>query len=217
MVGNTLTRFSEPSFLLADVETEGLNLAYSRPWQLAYGIGTLKGGLQSVRIELIRWPGLVIEEDNPSFKHFDPVRYEREARDPREVWAEFAPLLYARKHRLAGHNVLSFDSTVLGCWARRIGAPVDHDFLYDPPVFDTYCLAKAQRMGWTSDISSPEAFVAWQYRCYDQRVDKGIKLKLGDVCRELGVEYDEARAHDAAYDIACNWLVVAAQVKAMDV
>lgn len=204
MVGSQLTRYrkTEP-FLIFDIEGESLNLGFSRPWQLAYAVATLQSGIQSVRSVMIRWPKLHMTDDNPSFAHFDPARYEREARDPREVWAEFSPLL--GKHRAAGHNLLGYDADIVALWQRALGLKLSYDWLYSPPVLDTNAVSKAYRGQWTPDTSSPEAFVAWQYKCYHTFLPKGTKTKLGDMCREFGVEYDEKRAHDAEYDIRANW------------
>ena len=208
MVGSALTRYSETPFLLFDTETAypSLNLARARPWELSYAIATLKGGISLVRTHFIRWPNMVITEDNPSFKHFDRARYEREAKDPREVWDEFSPLLYGGKHRPTGHNLVGFDQAVIDVWRRLMGLVPDSSWLYYP-VLDTNCVAKAYRAQWTPDISSPEACVAWQYRCYHQRLAKGVKTKLGVMCQEFGIPYDLARAHEAEYDIRVNWEV----------
>lgn len=209
MIGTSLARYSLDPFCILDCETEGLNLGFHRPWQLSYAIATLKGGIQSIKTELIRWPNLVLGEDNPSFKHFDRARYEREARDPRAVWAEFAPHLYQGRARACGHNVIGYDANPLAIWQRGMGVRhPDHSWIYrNGGALDTYALSKAFRMQWVPDISSPDAFVAWQYRAYHERLAKGIKTKLGVMCAEFGIEYDEHRAHDAQYDIERNWLV----------
>lgn len=212
MIGTTLTRYAETPFLVWDLEAENLNLAFSRPWQLAYGIATLKGGLQSVRSVMIRWPNLRMTEDNPSFRHFDRARYDREAKDPAAVWAEFEPVLYGGQYRSVGHNLLGYDEAIISVWRRGIGLRPDEAWLYAPPLLDTLCVAKSYRASWTPDVSSPEAFVAWQYRALHTRLAKGVKTKLGIMCAEFGIEYDEARAHEAQYDIERNWLVAQALV-----
>jgi hypothetical protein len=149
---------------------------------------------------------MVITPDNPSFKHFDRARYEREAKDPREVYAEFGPLI--RKHRSVFHNGLGFDSHIEGVWRREIGLKPDYDWLYTPGCLDTNCLSKAYKAQWTPDISSPEAFLAWQYAAATTRLAKGVKTKLGVMCAEFGIEYDSAKAHGAQYDIERNVMLM---------
>jgi hypothetical protein len=201
VIGSGLTRYSDEVFLCWDTESchPSLNLAYARPWELTYALATLKGGIQSIHTHLIRWPNMVLTEDNPSLAHFDPVRYEREARDPREVYGEFGPLL--RKHRSVFHGGLGFDVYVEGVWRREIGLRADYEWLRNPGCLDTNCLSKALKGQWTPDTSSPEAFLAWQYRAYHTFLPKGTKTKLGDMCVELGIEFDAKQAHGAEYDV----------------
>ncbi len=210
MLGTQLARYSEAPFVCWDMEAENLNLFTSRPWELTYAIATLKGGIQSIHTSMIRWPNLVMTPDNPSFKHFDRARYDREARDPREVWGEFGPVL--RKHRSAGHNLLGYDSSILKVWQRGIGLVPNDDWLYSPSLWDTNCLSKAYRAGWTPDISSPAAFLAWQYGAYHTRLAKvgksAPKTKLGVMCGEFGIEYDERLAHGSRYDVERNVALV---------
>lgn len=209
MIGQGLLRYKVDEVLgCLDIEGEGLNLWASRPWELTHALFTLKGGIQSIRTHLIRWPNLRMEPDNPSFKHFDRARYDKEARDPREVWDEVGPLL--RKHRSVFHSGAGYDSYVIGTWQRLMGLPKDYDWLYTPGVIDTNCVSKAYRAGWVPDISSPDAFLAWQYRAYHTRLPKGPggkaapKTKLGVMCGEFGIEYDEKLTHGSAYDVRCN-------------
>ncbi len=207
MIGSQLTRFQEDQlFLVHDVETgnASLNLAYARPWQIAWMEATL-GGWGKVQTRLIKWDNLEITPDNPSFVHFNRDVYEREAIDPKIVWKEFGALLLSGKHRSVGHNLVGYDNPVIGYWQRAIGLVPDHSWLYNPPVIDTNCLCKAQIKQWVPDISSPTAFVAWQYRCAEQRLERGVKTKLGIMCKQFGIEYDPLKAHSASYDIECNW------------
>ncbi len=217
MIGSTLTRYAETPFVIWDIESEGLNLAFSQPWEIAWAVATLKGGIQSIKVEMIKWPNLKMDPSNPSFKHFDRARYEREAKEPREVWDRFAPAIYGGVNRSVGHNLLAYDTNILSVWRRGMGMAPDHSWLYSPPILDTNCVAKSYRASWQPDISSPEAFVAWQYRCYHTRLAKGVKTKLGAMCVEFGIEYDEKRAHEAEYDICVNWEVAKKLIWAVEI
>ncbi len=218
MVGSNLLRYQpEQSFCIFDFESEGLNLYDSRPWEIAWAIANLKDGIKSIHVEMIRWPNLRMDESNPSFRHFDRARYEREARDPHEVWSEFAPCIYGGVNRSVGHNILSYDSAMISVWRRGMGLRPDHSWIYNPPLLDTLCLSKAFKSQWIPDLSSPEATVAWQYRCYHQRLAKGVKTKLGVMCAEFGIEYDQGRAHEAKYDISVNWEVAKKLIWAVEI
>lgn len=209
MIGSQLTRYSNIPFLLFDTETcyPSLNLAHARPWELSYAIATLDG-IQSIHTSLIKWPNMVISEDNPSFRHFNRERYNAAARDPKEVWDEFSKLLYSGKYRAVGHNIIGFDCHILSVWRRALGLAPDHSWMYSPALIDTNCISKAYRASWTPDISTPNAFVAWQYRCYHTRLARGVKTRLGAMCAEFGIEYDPTKAHEAQYDIDRNWLLL---------
>lgn len=204
MIGSDLTRFWPGRFCVWDTESEGLNLAFHRPWEISYAICTLKGGIQSFHTSLIRWPDLDITEDAARITRFDRARYEAEARPAREVWDEFAPVLYDPEIRSVGHNTIGFDYAMINTWSRALGLPPDHSWAFR--AYDTHCLAKGYKKGFEPDISSPLAFAAYQYRC-QAWIEKGLKTSLGTMCGELGLEYDESRAHGAAYDCDRQWAV----------
>ena len=206
MIGASLTRFSvDQKWLCFDVESSGLNLCYTLPWEISYAVATLKGGIQSVHTHMIRWPNYRISEELAIKVHFDRARYEREALPPEEVWGEFSKLLYHPDVRAVGHNLIGFDCYMISTWRAAMGLPPDHSWLYRP-LIDTNALAKAYYKQWKPDIETPESFLAWQYKAIEYR-ETGLKSSLGHMCREFKVEYDERGAHSAQYDIERNWLV----------
>ncbi len=208
MIGSSLLRYSLDPLCVGDAETFGnsLNLHEALPWEWAWATMTIKGGVQQAKSRLIRWPNVWFSPDNPSAARFDRARYEREAIDPREAWEEFSPLL--KTHRFAGHGILGFDLYVLANWQRAIGITPNWDWLYEHGILDTNCVSKAYRAQWVPDISSPEAFLGWQYRAQSTRLAKGVKTKLGVMCGEFGIEYDERQAHGAVYDVERNVMLV---------
>lgn len=219
MVGAHLLRFDqEQKWAVFDIESNGLSLFYSLPWEISYATATLKNGIQSIQTEMIRWPNFQITDELARKVHFDRARYEAEAKPPEEVWSRFASILYSPEYRALGHRLLGFDIYMISVWRRAIGLPVDHSWRGGGdrwPVVDTDCLAKAYWKKWAPDLSSPDAFLAFQYRC-EQWVEKGLKSNLGLMCKTFGVEYDEASAHSAEYDIGRNWLMFKEMVWKME-
>lgn len=208
MIGSQLTRYDETAkFIIWDLETTSLNLMAALPWELSWAVATFKGGIESIQSRYIWWDNLGISEEAAIKTRFDKDRYKAAAKPPLEVWNEFSSLLYSKTHRSIGHNLLGYDTYIISVWRRAMGLAADHSWLYDPPLLDTNCLAKCYRKQWTPDVSSAEAFVAFQYRCSNTRMEKGVKTNLGAMCKEFKIEYNEWEAHAAQYDVERNWLV----------
>lgn len=221
MVGSTLARFAKDQLWTPfDFESNGVNPYGSLPWEIAWGEGTLATGLTKTTVRMIRWPGFTISPHLALKTHFDERRYKAEARDPREVWEEFSPILYSDKHRPTGHNILGFDSTMITTWRRLMGMPPDHSWTggWDGrrTAVDADCIMKAVIKGWTIDISSPEAFLRHQLQCASY-VEKGLKTNLGLMCERFGIPYDSKAAHSAVYDIARSMDLLTEMVKGIDI
>jgi len=148
---------------------------------------------------LIRWPNFTIDPELARKVHFDRAEYDANARDPHEVWAEFAPLLFSPDYRAVAHNLLGFDFAMLATWQRLMGTTPNYSYLYRP-CLDTLAISKAYRKGFVPDLSSPEAFLRFQYQCSDY-YEKGMKTNLGAMCQEFGIDYSANEAHSATYDI----------------
>lgn len=210
MVGNTLLRYAtDQKWLIWDIESNGLNLYGSLPWELSYAICSLKNGIESTHTHMIRWPQFRITEMLSYKTHFDKARYEAEAKPPEVVWEEFGSKLYSPEYRSLGHNLLGFDVYMIAVWRRLMGLTPDHSWIGGGarwPLIDTAALAKAYKKRWTPDSSSPDALLSWMYKC-ESFNEKGLKTKLGVMCDEFKIEYDEAAAHSSLYDIQRNWLV----------
>ncbi len=210
MVGSTLLRFAtEQKWLVFDFESTGLNLYESLPWELSYAVCSLKNGIESTHTYMIRWSQFRITEMLAYKTHFDKARYDAEAKDPREVWELFSPLLYSPEYRSMGHNLLGFDAYMIAIWRRLMGLAPDHSWIGGGaqwPLIDTLCLSKAYRKGWTPDASSPDALLGWEYKC-ESFYEKGMKTRLGAMCDEFKIDYDDNLAHSSLYDIQRNWLV----------
>lgn len=220
MVGSSLSRFAkDQQWVVYDCESNGLNPHFSLPWEIAWGTGTLESGLTKTTVRLLRWPGFTISPHLALKTHFDPRRYAAEARDPREVWEEFSPVLYSDSYRPAGHNILGFDIHMISVWRRLMGLPPDHSWRGGlggrRVALDTLALSKAALKEWVPDISSPEAMLRWQTQAL-KWTEKGLKANLGAMCEHYGVAYDRIAAHSAEYDIGRNALLLREIVKTVE-
>lgn len=201
MIGSTLTRFHQGGFLCVDTETEGLNLHYSRPWQIAWGVCNARGEMVgTVKARYIWWPDLAVSEDAARVTRFDYNVYKAGARPPREVYDEY---MFDRDKahkdaKIVWQNGLGYDVYVIATWERAMG--ITPDFSYLIRTIDTNAILKGIAKGWTPDISSPEAFLAWQYRCQGW-IERGLKTNMTDAGKARKVGHDYSTTHDADSDI----------------
>jgi DNA polymerase III epsilon subunit-like protein len=79
---------------------------------------------------------------------------------------------------------------------------------------DTVCLAKALK----NDIKfkQDEEFFSWQYKL-NNMMDRKSKKKLIDLCHHYDIKIDEAKLHDAMYDIEQNYEIFKKMIWEVDV
>lgn len=209
MIGSNLTRFVETQrFALFDTESEGLNGFLHRPWDVSCVMGTLKGGIDSSFSAMILWPDIDLTVDAARITRFDKAEYLRKAKPAKLVWDQFSSILYDPTIRKVGHNIISFDYQMINTWRRGIGLRPDHSWLYQSRgAIDTNALSKAYQRGWVPDISSPEDFLSFEYKCQNH-IEKGFFSSLGFMAKQLGIPYDEQQAHGSDYDCGINWQVM---------
>lgn len=197
-----LLRFDkEKKITFFDFETQNLNLffEFNRPWQLAWLI--VKGN-ESLEIEerKIKWQDFEFDIDSKvaELNHFDKNQYLREAIDEEIVFNQFYAVEQS-SDLLIAHNGLGFDIYFLNEWYKRHGKNYK-GLIYK--LIDTNCLAK----GIKSDNlykADNETFIEYQYKCQALRV-KGMKTRLIYLGKEMGIEHDYERCHDAKVDIELN-------------
>ena len=198
MIGSSLTRFYQGGFHLIDTETEGLNLAFSRPWQISWGFCNTKGEVSEVKTRFIWWSNLHVGEDAARITRFDYDVYKAGAVDPRIVYDEYRADRDKPDQRIVFQNGLAFDVYVVATWERLMG--IIPDFGYLLRCIDTNAILKAIAKGWQPDISSPEAFLAWQYKCQNH-IERGLKTNMPDAGKARKIEHDYSTVHDAESDI----------------
>lgn len=201
MIGSELLRYKpDQLYAVVDVESEGLNLATSRPWQLACAIGTLKQ-IQTNIVRHINWPNLHVSEAAARVTRFNMGYHLKIAEPPETIVADFDEVLYDPNILIVGHNILGFDIYLLDMMRRLTGRKQDWSFL--PRIIDTNALMKAYKKGFVPTGDR----LTFMYKALHYR-EKGLKSSLGFCCRDFGIPYDERRAHDAAYDIGVNFAVL---------
>lgn len=199
MLGSTLHRYRDDAkYLLIDTEFEGLNMAIHRPWQVAYALANNKGLLSPVHMSYIRWPDLRITAGAARVSRFDPVVYAAQARDAGEVSAELEGLLYDPTVEVVWQNGLRADVYSLRNWRRALGLEDDDSYLLRS--IDVDALSKAKIKGWTPDVTSPAAWLSFQYRAANY-IETGLKTNLKLMGEQEQIEHDYDTLHDAASDI----------------
>ncbi len=200
MIGSNLLRYRDNQrYLLLDGESNGLNLHSSQPWQIAYSICTNKQ-IEATVVRYPKWPDFVMSDEAAQVTRFDMKDYLSRAEDANEVLTDFEKLLFDPQYLILGHNLLGFDAYLIQTWRRLCGRSEDWSFV--PRIIDTLCLSRAYRFNIQPDHDN---LLAWQYKMLTIRSKaKGMGASLGAMAREFGIEYDERRAHSAAYDISIN-------------
>lgn len=198
MVGSTLRRFNDKArYVPMDFETESLSLAYSRPWQLAYAIADNKA-IKMIKVEYLLWNDIAVSSEAARVTRFDKTRYLSLARPPKDVLAEFDAVVYDPSTEAIFQNGLGFDVYVHQTLRRLCGKP--RDFSYLTRAIEMMALTKAVKLQLAPDVSSPTAFLAWQYRVHSH-YQKGLKSSLEFCAREERIEHDFTSLHDAGSDI----------------
>lgn len=206
MLGSNLLRFNKnQKFLLPDFETEGLNLRHSKPWQLSFLTFDLYNNYEEFDF-YIKWDDLNISREAAAATGFNLLEYKQRAKDPREVLEEFESFLTNKEYRVVWHNGLGFDSMIHNVLRQQLGLKSNYDYLYDREFscYDTLALSKAFKLGIPPDISSSNAFLAWQYRVLGIRTERSVKTNLGAMGKEFNIDFNQDDLHDALFDIRLN-------------
>jgi DNA polymerase III epsilon subunit-like protein len=215
-IGTELLRYQKNQlFVDADLETEGLNCIYSRPWQIGYVKFTLDKNIEVVN-RYIRWDNLKVSAKAAAITKFDINDYNNKAEDPKKVYEEFEDIVNSKSYKLVNQNWLGYDFMIENVWRRNIGLKPRNTYLYDQPykVYDTLALSRAIKKQVKPDTSSSDAFLAWQYKMLSIR--ERLRCGLGAIGKELGINFDESALHNAQNDTLLNAEVFRKQVWALE-
>ncbi len=185
-------------YIVFDTETEGLNLRYSRPWQLSF--------IEAVGPKVVKSHDLFIdfEDLSPSegaakITNFSWNTYNKKKRDKLEVLNFFDKFLYDPNYLIVGHNVLGYDIYIHNVLRLACGKPSDYSYI--DRVIDTNCLSKAYRSGMKTVDGSR---ILWQYKWLNF-FKRGLKTNQAAMLKEFGIEFDKNRLHDGMYDVEKNF------------
>ena len=203
MDGDLLRYNKTIKYTFLDCETFNLNLSFhfNRPWQIA--VINAKGDKivdkKDVRINWKKFaPHLAIGAEAARITHFNQAIHDQLAQEPDVAFNQFWNDLKKTDYIIM-HNGLRFDIYLLKGYAEFMGVP--WKFIVNK-VIDTKAIAQGIKMGIPYTPKQGD-FVDYQYRMSNTFV-KGIKTSLVTLAKEYGIEVDEAKLHDALYDLEIN-------------
>lgn len=204
MIGSNLLRYDrEQEYITLDTETESLNTAYAKPFQVSFSVWSLNGQ-KEFHDYFVWWEDLKMSRGAATITRFNFDEYKSKARDPKEILEIVESYIHNPKYKIAAHNYLGYDQMIIGAWRRALGLKTDYSYIYQPfKVYDTVALSKAYKKGIKPDISSSNNFLAHQFRLADY-VEKGLRTSLSTMTKEFNIPTDVSRLHTADYDIELN-------------
>lgn len=193
---------AKAKILVADTETESLNLHLARPWQLGF---TELEGTKIITEEniFIKWPDLRVSKGAARITGFNYDEYISKAVEPEEAVAKLIPYLENEEYALMGHNWLGFDAFLIRGLLIRTGNWKGWQQFINR-VWDTLALGRAWRRNLEVDR---ENFLAFQFKQMGKPPKGEKKCNLMALAKDLGIEVDESRLHEASYDVFLNYQV----------
>ena len=192
---NSLLRFKKhQKYIVFDFETEGLNLRYSKPWQLGFleAEGTKIKNQYDIYID---FEDLAVSQDAARITGFSKQTYDKKKKDKEKVLKFFDKFVYDPDYLLIGHNVIGYAVYIHNVLRKACGHPADYSYMNR--IIDTNCLSKAYKMGLKKVDGNS---TLWQYKL-NNYIKKGLKTNQMAMLKEFDIEFDKDRLHDAVYDV----------------
>ncbi len=192
---NSLLRFKKKQkYIVFDFETEGLNLRYSRPWQLGFIV--TEGNKILKRYDFhIDVPDLDISPEAKKITGFKQPTHDKKKKNPAQVLEFFDNYLYNQDYLLIGHNVIGFDVYIHNILRKMCGEKTDYSYMNR--IIDTNCIAKAYKLG----LKQPDGNLTfWQCKL-NNYIQRGLKTRQQTLLKEFDIEFDPDKLHDAIYDV----------------
>lgn len=192
--GNLLRYKKDQPYVFFDLETEGLNLESSRPWQVAWLVCRGKEILEKHNY-YIDIPDLNINKEAKRITGFDQYKYDQLKKPAKQILDSLDSYLYDPKYRIIGANVLNFDVYIHNVWRRMCGKPTDYS--YTKRIIDTNVIEKSILLNIPVDNKN---FLAWQYKV-GSIIRRGLKTNQTATANRYNISIDETKTHDALYDL----------------
>lgn len=207
-----LLRFKfDQKYIIFDTETEGLNLVSSKPWQLAWIEATGKK-ITKKQNRFLKWDEINVSEEAAKITGFNKKDYLSKAEDPTTVFKEFMDLISQDDVIVVGQNILGYDLYMLGVIARNLNLKADFSFV--KRCFDTKAIATAIAKG--NKTPDKDDFISWQLRYLNYR-ERALKTNQKFLLQHYEIQFDEAKLHDALYDIEKNFEIFQKQLWELEV
>jgi DNA polymerase III epsilon subunit-like protein len=196
---DNLLRFNgQQKYVVIDVESNGLNLIGSRPYQLSWVVADSRGVI-SRHDHILKWDGFVMSKEAQRVNRFNWDDYNERARDIGPIYEEFAKYLFDPQYLIVGQNLLGFDIYMIKVIQKALGLPVD--FSYLRRLIDTKAIFVGNKKGVDfSVLDNSSDFLAAQFSS-TSIIEKGLKSSQGFLLDEYEVPHDKARLHEALYDV----------------
>ena len=192
---NSLLRFKkDQKYIVFDFETEGLNLRYSRPWQLGF-IETEGQNIKNEHDIYIGFDDLSVSADAARITGFSEHTYRKKKKDKLQVLEFFDKFLYNPDYLIIGHNIIGYDVYIHNVLRKACGKPTDYSYMNR--VIDTNCLSKAYKMGLKK---VDDNLTLWQYKL-NNYIKKGLKTSQITMLKEFSIPFEADKLHDAVYDV----------------
>jgi len=192
---NSLLRFKKnQKYIVFDFETEGLNLRYSRPWQLGF-IETEGQNIKNEHDIYIGFDDLSVSVDAARITGFSEHTYHKKKKDKLQVLEFFDKFLYNPDYLIIGHNIIGYDVYIHNVLRKACGKPTDYSYMNR--VIDTNCLSKAYKMGLKK---VDDNLTLWQYKL-NNYIKKGLKTSQITMLKEFSIPFEADKLHDAVYDV----------------
>lgn len=195
MINENIRFKKDQKYIIFDTETEGLNLAYHRPFQLSW-IVCDNFKIIDTQNRYIWWEDLEISEGAKKITNFQYSSYKEKAEDPSNVYRDFSKHLLSDKVVNICQNILNFDCYIIKNLQKSINKK--SDFSYLRRSVDTKCLFLAMQKGIV--YNENDSFLEWQYKISNSP-QKGLRSSQSYMLNYFSIKHDENKLHDALYDI----------------
>jgi DNA polymerase III epsilon subunit-like protein len=209
MVGSELLRYQDFSYIVWDLETEGLNLLYTRPWQISW-IVVENGKIVKQNDRFPYWPDLKISAKAAQVTRFSWSNYQAKGEDPKKVFQDFEKDISNPKYKTVGHNILNYDVFIYNVLRRTLGCKTDWSMI--DRSYDTLALFRSYRENIPYKKDRP--LVAWMYSMLDLRTKN---TSLRKAAEEFNIAYDPEKGHDGLYDCGVNHQVFQSLIRKVEV